>query len=119
MKTVLKVTLGIVLGCTVLIAGCAALIGAGVDGAQRDSDETAITSAQYGNALVGGVTRSEIEADFGTPRSSDEIKTSGIDGIPQSGFSQQCIYYSRKGELASLFQFCFDGDGRLRSKASY
>jgi hypothetical protein len=119
MKTVLKVMLGIILGCTVLIVGCAALIGAGVNAAQQDSDKTAITSTQYGSASLGSATRSEIEADFGEPQSSNDVQAAGIDGIPKSDFSQQCIYYSRKGELASLFQFCFDGDGTLRSKASF
>ena len=119
MKTALKVMLGIVLGCTVLVVGCAALIGAGVNAAQKDSDKTAITSAQYRSAPVGSATRSEIEGDFGEPQSSNDIQAEGIDGIPDTDFSQQCVYYSRKGELASLFQFCFDGDGTLRSKASF
>lgn len=119
MKTVLKVMLGIVLACVVLIVGCAALIGAGVDEAQKDSDKTAITVQQYGSAKVGTSTRDQLGADFGDPRTSDEIQAEGVEGIPASDFQQSCIYYNRKGQLASLFQFCFDGDGTLTSKASY
>lgn len=119
MKTVLKVMLGILLAGVVLIAGCAILIGSAVDDVQEDSDKTAITVEEYGSAKVGTATRSQLEAEFGEPQSNDEIQAAGIEGIPESDFSQACIYYNREGQLASLFQFCFDGDGKLRSKASY
>lgn len=119
MRTVLKVMLGILLAGVVMIVGCAALLGTAANEVQEDSDKTAITLQQYGSAKVGQATRSRIEADFGKPRSSDEIQAEGVAGIPESDFSQSCIYFSRKGQLASLFQFCFDGNGKLRSKASY
>jgi len=121
MKTVLKIVLGIVLGFTVLIVGCVAIIGAGVDKAQKDSDKAAITRAEYASVKAGpnGNSRKRIESRFGEPQSSDDVQAEGVKGIPESDFSQSCIYYSRKGELASLYQFCFDGNGRLRSKASY
>jgi len=121
MKTAMKVALGIVLGFTVLIVGCAVIIGAGVDKAQKDSDKTAITAADFGSVKTGpdGNTRKRIVSRFGEPQSSDEVQAEGVEGIPESDFSQSCIYYSRKGELASLYQFCFDGNDRLRSKASY
>lgn len=119
MKTILKVALGLMLGVVVLIAGCVAIIGAGVDKAQKDSDKTAITAQQYGSAKTGSATRKQIESEFGSPKTSDEIQAEGIKGIPESNFKQSCMYYTRKGALASLFQFCFGGDGVLRSKASY
>lgn len=119
MKTVLKVALGILLAGVVMIVGCVALIGSAANEVQKDSDKTAITIEQYGSAKVGQATRSQIEADFGKPRSSSDIQAEGVAGIPESDFSQACVYYSRKGELASIFQFCFDGNGKLRSKASY
>lgn len=118
MKTVLKVTLGIVLGCTVLIIGCVALIGASVDSAQKESDKTAITLAQYRNAKTGTTTRAQLVSRFGRPQSSDSVQADGVKGIPASDFRQDCFYYSRKGKLASLFQFCVDGDGVLRSKSA-
>lgn len=119
MKTVLKVALGVILAAVVLIGGCAALIGAGIEGAKDESDKTAITVEQYGSAKTGSSTRDQIEADFGTPKSSQDMQADGVEGIPASDFSQSCIYYGRKGNLASVFQFCFDGSGTLQSKASY
>ncbi len=119
MKTVVKVALGVTLGLVVVIVGCSALIGAGVDKAQKDSDKAAITAKQYKGAKTGTAKRDELEAAFGDPQSSDDIQAEGVKGIPESDFKQSCIYYSRKGELASLFQFCFDGDNVLSSKASY
>lgn len=119
MKTVLKVMLGILLACVVLIGGCAALFGAAVDDVQKDSDKTAITVQQYGSAKVGTSTRDEIESEFGEPQSNDDIQAEGVEGIPESSFQQSCIYYNRKGQLASLFQFCVDGNDVVRSKGSY
>lgn len=119
MKTVLKVMLGILLAGVVLIVGCAALIGGAANEVQEESDKTAITTEQYRSAKVGTARRDQIQADFGEPQTSDEIQAEGVEGIPESDFEQSCIYYNRKGEIASLFQFCFDGDGKLRSKASY
>src|SRR4051794_11148648 len=119
MKTVLKVMLGILLACVVLIGGCATLIGAGVDQAQDESDKTAITTEQYQSVKTGSTTRDEIVQRFGEPQSSDSVQAEGVAGVPESDFQQDCLYYSRKGELASLFQFCVDGNGVVHSKASY
>ncbi len=119
MKTILKVALGIILGLTVLLVGCAVLIGSAVDEVQDESDRTAISVEQYGNARTGRSTRAEIEADFGAPQSAQDMQSEGVKGIPESDFQQSCIYYNRRGALASIFQFCFDGDGKLTSKASY
>lgn len=41
MKTVVKIALGVVLGLTVLIVGCAALLGAGASSVQDDLDKAA------------------------------------------------------------------------------
>lgn len=122
MKTMLKVALGVVLGFTVLIVGCVALIGAGAQQVQKESDKTAITLAEYQSAKTGQITRRKIEERFGAPQNAQEMRAEGIDGIPDTDFEQSCIYYNREGHLASIFQFCFDGNGRaakLSSKASY
>jgi len=117
----MKVALGIIIGCVVLIGGCAVLIGDGVDEAQKDSDKTAITPADYASVKTGadGNSRKRIISRFGEPQSSDDVQAEGGERIPEIDFEQSCIYYSRKGELASLYQFCFDGNHRVRSKASY
>lgn len=63
MKTVLKIALGVVLGLTVMIVGCVALIGAGAEEASKDLEQaardlTTSTSAQ---------TRSSSEAENPAP----------------------------------------------------
>lgn len=118
-SSVLKVMLGVILGGIVLIGGCGALLAIGLDEAQDESDRTSITRSQYSSAKTGQWTQSQLEARFGEPASSDEIKAEGVEGIPESDFSQNCLYYSRRGELASLYQFCFGEDGVLTTKASY
>ena len=117
MKTVVKIALGIVLGCTVLIVGCAALIGSAADDVQEESDRTAITQQQY-REIRRGATRSEVEAALGEPASADEWSTE-IDGLDEP-VGSTCVYYGRKGELLPSYQFCFDvNTGELESKSSF
>lgn len=116
--TFIKVMLGVIIGGTVLIGGCVALIAGGVDEAQKDSDKTSITAKDYGTAKTGETTKATVVDMFGEPSSADELKADGVKGIPESDFSQSCVYYNRRGELASIFQFCFDGDDKLTSKSS-
>jgi len=120
-KTVLKIALGILLAVVVLIVGCGVLLGAGINEAQKDSDKTAITQAEYDSVKTGssGNTRERLEKRFGEPQSQQDIETSDIEGIPNSASGLECIYYSREGQLASLFQFCFDSSGRVESKSSF
>jgi len=122
MGTFVKVVLGILVGGLLLIVGCVAVVGVGVDEAidevQEESDATSITLAEYESAATGEFTRADAEAMFPEPFSSDEIQTEGIEGIPESDFEQNCVYYNREGEVTSLFQFCFDGDEVLQSKSS-
>lgn len=120
MKTVLKIALGIVLGCTVLIVGCVALIGAGIDEAQDESDEAAITQADYASVKTGaqGNTRKRLIDRFGEPAQQHEFETEGI--TPDDPIGSECIYYNREGELAALYQFCIDAQtGRVESKSSF
>ncbi len=122
MGTFVKVVLGILVGGLLLIVGCVAVVGVGVDEAidevQEESDATSITLAEYESAATGEFTREDAEVMFGEPSSSDEIQAEGIEGIPESDVEQSCIYYNREGEVASIFQFCFDGDKVLQSKSS-
>ena len=125
MKTVLKIALGIILAFTVLIVGCVAIIGAGVDEAvdevQKDSDKTSITQAEFRSVKVGseGNTRGRIVSRFGEPQSQQEIQTGDVEGIPDSASGLECIYYNREGKVASLYQFCIDPEtDRVQSKSS-
>ena len=126
MKTVLKIALGVILGLTVLIVGCAVIVGVGVDEAvdevQKDSDKNSITRAEYASVKTGtnGNTRKRLESRFGEPQSQQDVETGDIEGVPDSASGLECIYYNREGELASLYQFCFDtGTGRVQSKSSF
>jgi hypothetical protein len=113
-KTVLKITLGILLAAVLLIGGCAALIGGAANEVQ-EIDKSAITPAQY-RSISTGMTRDAVERTQGAPADESEF-SSEIEGFDQPAGSS-CIYYHRKGELLSLYQFCFDvNTGRFESKA--
>ena len=117
MKTVVKVALGVVLGLTVLIVGCSALLGAGASSVQKESDKTAITSQEYSATKTGDLRR-DVEARLGKPSSRDEFssETKGLD----EPVGSRCVYYNREGEFASIFQFCFDLEtDKLESKSSF
>jgi len=117
MKTVIKVTLGILLGFTILIGGCAALFAGGVNEVQKESDKTAITLEQYRTVQTGEATRAEVVEMAGEPQSANEF-SSEVEGI-DNPIGSECIYYNRKGEFLSIFQFCFDiNTGKLESKTS-
>jgi len=112
MKTVLKITLGIIVSFTVLIGGCVALIGGAVNEVQKDSDKTAITLEQYRSVDVGQDTREVVMARFGEPSSSNEVEVEGLTATEPYG--SECVYYNRKGQILSIYQFCFDtGTGKL------
>lgn len=64
---VLKIAGGIVLGFVVLIVGCSALVGAGVESVESDLDETAITAQQYTSAETGEMTKADLTEEFGEP----------------------------------------------------
>ena len=120
MKTVVKVALGVILGLTVLIVGCAVLLGAGADQVADEIDKqqkaNSITLTQYRGAKTG-TRQSTIEKRFGEPSDAQEFESEIPDLDARSKGS--CIYYNRRGgEIGDIFQFCFD-DGRLTSKNAY
>lgn len=101
-------------GCAVLIGGAATA----VDDAIKEEEAKGITPAQYA-AIKSGMTRKAVEGKLGKPSDAQEmeIDTSDFEG-KGSTTSNDCIYYQKKGELASLYQFCFTDD-KLSTKASY
>ncbi|MDO9410109.1 hypothetical protein [Patulibacter sp.] len=117
MKTVIKVTLGILIAFTILIGGCVALVGSAANDVQDENDRTAITPAQY-RSIKTGDAKSEVEAELGDPESADEF-SSEIEGLDKP-VGSSCSYYGRKGELLSGYQFCFDvNTDELESKSSF
>ena len=115
MKTTMKIALGIVLGFVLLIVGCGALVGTAANEVQAESNENAITQAQYAG-VTNGMSRSEVEAMLGEPTSDQDMNVS----VEELGIESntQCIYYNEKDEILSMYQFCFE-NGKLNSKASY
>lgn len=111
MSTVLKVTLGVVLGGIVLIVGCSALLSAGLDEQQT---QNAISDADY-RSVKKGTPRRKVEGRFGEPESADEF-SDDIEGVGK--LESNCLYYNLKeGEVGSFAQLCFNGRGRLESKS--
>jgi hypothetical protein len=117
MKTVVMVTLGILLAFAILIAGCVALVGGAADSVQDESDRTAITREQYRQVKTGDL-KSDVESRLGDPSSADEFSTE-VEGLDEP-VGSSCIFYGRKGELIAGYQFCFDvNTDKLESKSSF
>jgi hypothetical protein len=121
MKTIFKIAAGILVAMCVLIGGCVALVGVGVDQAQKDSDKTAITFKQY-QSVNSKDSLADVKHQFGEPQSADEVDqdldASAREFIKDGEEDLKCVYYNRKGHLASIFQFCFDGNGKYQSKTA-
>jgi hypothetical protein len=119
LKTVLKVALGIVLGATVLIGGCVALIGAGVDEANDEQKKKGITAREFRSVPLDS-SRAEVRQRLGRPENAQAFEQAGIDGLTEPSRSS-CIYYPEKGKdilEGRTFQLCFT-NGRLDSKNIY
>jgi hypothetical protein len=108
--TVWKIMLGVFLGGALLIGGCVALIGAGIEDAEKEEQEKAITNAQARSVKLG-TSKSRIIARFGQPDSTQESENEGLG-------RDSCIYYPIKGGTLAVdrWQFCFDNRDRLTSK---
>lgn len=106
----------IVLG--VLIAGCAALIGGAANEVVKEADKHAITKAEFA-AVKTGETRAALEKRLGEPADTQEmdIDTSDFEGAGATQ-SNDCVYYSKKGDVIPTYQFCFTDD-KLTTKSSY
>jgi hypothetical protein len=114
--TVLKIAGGIVLGFVVLIVGCSALVAAG-SGEMLGGN--AITLAEYRFVETGETKKTEIIKDFGEPTSSDEMESSDIEDIPDSGFELDCVYYDGDPDWETTYQFCFDTGGTVESRSKF
>jgi hypothetical protein len=114
MKTFLKVALGIALGFTLLFVGCGALMGAGFNAVVEELDNHAITQAQFDSVKTGarGNSRKRILARFGEPQPVEMVE----DDLPKH--QTDCLYYNRKGQVLLTYEFCFDANDRVKSKAS-
>jgi hypothetical protein len=82
MKTILKITAGLVLGFTVLAIAAVALLGSAVDSAGKAEDAKAASPAQV-QRLHHGMKRSEVRAIM-TPAKAHLVSDSDTEGLGTS-----------------------------------
>ena len=119
MKTALKVALGIIIGLVVVVGGCTALLGAGINEADKEQKKKGITASQF-RAIKHRTSRSEVQRKLGRPEDSQRFEDAGVRGVTR-GSRSSCIYYPEKGKgigEGRSFQFCFT-NGQLDSKNAY
>ena len=113
--TFLKVVLGVVLGGTVLIAGCGALVAAGLN----STTTSGITRSEF-DSIAQGTSQSDVREQLGKPEDKQDFEQR-IPELQDQPSRSSCIYYSEKGTKileGQFFQLCFDG-GKLTSKNAY
>jgi hypothetical protein len=100
---------GVAIGL-VLIGGWLALPGVGLEGAEEEQDETAITQQEF-RSITPGMREAEVRRRLGRP--------ADVGPVGQV-IAEQCIYYKKQDKPLSegSFQFCFEG-GRLTAKYAY
>ncbi len=113
MKTVVKIFLGVVLAGVVLIVGCFAIVGYGIDEGvkevERDQNRNAISNREARRVKIR-TSKEDVIAKLGEPRNTQEGENEGLG-------QDSCIYYNlRGGEVLDSWQFCFDSRDRLTSR---
>lgn len=117
--TVTKILLGMVLGGLVLIVGCVALLGAGINEAEKEQQKKGITLAEF-RSVKQGTPQADVVAQLGEPESAQEFENQ-IPELQDAPTRSSCIYYPEKGKPlfeGRSFQLCFD-NGKLTSKNAY
>jgi hypothetical protein len=115
----LLVTLGVLLGGTLLVGGCVAIIGIGADEAQKERNRKGINQSEF-DSIQQGMSQQEVEQRLGPPKDSQEFEQN-IPELQDQPFRSSCIYYPEKNQPlfeGQSFQFCFD-EGKLTSKNAY
>jgi hypothetical protein len=119
LKGCVLVGLGICLAAGALIVGCTALIGAGVDEAEKEQNKKGITLSEFRN-IKQGATQDDVEAKLGPPEDSQEFEQQ-IPELQGQPSRSSCIYYPEKNKPlfeGRSFQLCFD-EGKLTAKNAY
>lgn len=102
-----------------LIVGCVAVIGVGVDSADKDQKKKGITLGQF-SAQKAGKSESAVRGELGKPDDAQQFEDAGVEGIADPSKSS-CIYYPEKGKGIGdgrSFQLCFT-NAKLDSKNVY
>ena len=121
-STALKILLGLAVLMIVVIGGCTALLGAGINQAVEQLNEEQAASAisqETFDAIQIGATRADVDAAVApaVPQDTQEFAQEGV--LDAADVNQSCIYFNRQGgEFGDIFQFCFDNDV-LTSKNSH
>lgn len=112
----------------VALTAVAVVLGAGVAAYGRYPDVPSapergtVTRADY-ESVDSGDSLDDVVRRFGEPRNRQdmdiEMPAIAKDVVPAGTEDVQCVFYQRADEAASLIQFCFDGNGKYTSKASY
>jgi hypothetical protein len=98
-----KVIAAVVIAVIVIVVIIAAAASSGVKQVQKESNEHAITQAQYDATRLGS-SETAVRARLGVPNSSDSSSAQ----VGSAPVGQECVYYNEKGQLLHTFQFCFD-----------
>jgi hypothetical protein len=109
--------LGLVVGVIVIIVLIGVLISAGVEEAEDEQNETAITRQEFRSVELG-MTLSQVRRRLGSPGDAQEFEN---EGLPGQAIREDCIYYNEQDEPlgeGQYFQFCFE-NRRLTSKNAY
>lgn len=119
MKTVLKVAIGVILGIVLLVVGCTALLGAGLNEADKEQKKKGITAKEF-RSVKRGATEKQVRRKLGKPEDAQEFEQEipELDTGPQKS---SCIYYPEKGKgigEGKSFQLCFD-NRKLTSRNVY
>jgi hypothetical protein len=118
----LKILLGLAVLMVVVVGGCTALVGAGINEAVEQLDEEQAASAisqETFDAIQIGATRADVDAAVApaVPQDSQEFTQEGV--LEAADINHSCVYYNREGgEFGDIFQFCFEGDV-LTTKSSF
>lgn len=121
-RSVWKIALGVVLGlglfATVLIVGCAALIGSAANSVDEEAQAHSITKKEF-REMPLGLSQATVIKRYGKPEDAQKFENKSYFG---SGSEQSsCIYYNESGKglfEGSSFQLCFT-NGVLDSKNAY
>lgn len=121
MNTVCKVALGVILGLCVLIGGCVALVGVGVNEASKEADKTAITQSDW-RKVKTGMSKDEVADAIGKPDEDkqQEWETETPESLGGGTVSSDCWYYAKPGDLGlPSYQVCFNDRDKVDSRNKF
>lgn len=120
MKTVCKVAIGVVIALVLLIGGCTAIVGVGVNEVSKEADKYAITPEQW-KTVKQGMTKKQVEKAIGEPNpdQQQEFESQLPESLGGETTSLDCWYYAKPGQLGMpSYQVCFT-NGRVDTRSKF